>query len=133
MINRTTILIGSILFITMTAFTQAQSGGGYDLSWSTIDGGGGTSSGAGYTLSGTIGQPDAGTIAGDNYVLAGGFWSDFSVCIVDLDDLANFVQQWLENGPDLAADLNGDNWVDLEDYAVLSAYWMAVCPGDWPW
>jgi hypothetical protein len=52
----------------------AQSGGGFDLSWSTIDGGGGTSTGGLYSVSGTIGQPDAGTMSGGNYQLAGGFW-----------------------------------------------------------
>jgi hypothetical protein len=53
----------------------------YDLSWNTIDGGGGTSNGNGpngsYSLSGTIGQPDAGTLSsnGNTYTLAGGFWA----------------------------------------------------------
>jgi len=50
-----------------------QSGGSYDLSWSTIDGGGGTSTGGVYSVSGTIGQPDAGpTMSGGNYALDGG-------------------------------------------------------------
>jgi hypothetical protein len=53
----------------------AQSGGGYDLTWNTINGGGGTSVGGGYTLSGTIGQPDAGALSGGTYTLNGGFWS----------------------------------------------------------
>ncbi len=48
--------------------------GSYDLSWWTIDGGGGASSGAGTTLDGTSGQPDAGVLTGDVYGLAGGFW-----------------------------------------------------------
>lgn len=48
---------------------------GYDLSWYTTDGGGGTSRGADYTLSGTIGQPEAGGAAGSNYTLVGGFWT----------------------------------------------------------
>ena len=53
----------------------AQSGAGYDLTWSTVDGGGGTfSTGGGYSLGGTAGQPDAGLLAGGNYDLAGGFW-----------------------------------------------------------
>lgn len=53
----------------------AQSGGGYDLSWSTVDGGGGTfSTGEGYSLGGTVGQADAGLLAGEGYTLAGGFW-----------------------------------------------------------
>jgi len=54
--------------------TSAQSGGGYDLTWSTIDNGGAMfSSGGVYQLSGSIGQPDAGTLSGA-YTLAGGFW-----------------------------------------------------------
>ena len=52
----------------------AQSGGGYDLTWNTIDGGGGTSTGGAYTLNGTIGQPDAGTLSGGAFTLNGGFW-----------------------------------------------------------
>ena len=53
----------------------------YDLSWNTIDGGGGTSTGTGpngiYSLSGTAGQPDAGTLSsnGNTYTLGGGFWA----------------------------------------------------------
>jgi hypothetical protein len=57
----------------------AQSGGGYDLTWSTVDGGGGSSAGGGYTLSATVGQPDAGTsLSGGGYTLAGGFWASGS-------------------------------------------------------
>jgi hypothetical protein len=56
-----------------TAF--AQSGGGYDLTWSTVDCGGATfSAGGGYELGGTIGQPDAGEQSGGLYGLTGGFW-----------------------------------------------------------
>jgi hypothetical protein len=59
----------------LTSVTLAQSGGGYDLTWNTVDGGGATfSSGGGYTLGGTIGQPDAGALVGGSYALAGGFW-----------------------------------------------------------
>ncbi len=53
----------------------AQSGGGYDLSWNTMDGGGGRSSAGQYTLDGTIGQPDAGMMTGGTYALTGGFWT----------------------------------------------------------
>jgi hypothetical protein len=53
----------------------AQSGGGYDLTWSTVDGGGGESSGGGYTLAGTAGQPDANTLTGGGYTLKEGFWA----------------------------------------------------------
>jgi hypothetical protein len=50
----------------------------YDLSWYTIDGGGGTSTGGSFSLSGTIGQPDAGTLSGGTFTLSGGFWVDGS-------------------------------------------------------
>ena len=54
----------------------AQDGGGYDLTWSTLSGGGGTSAAGGYTLLGTIGQPDASTaLSGGGYTLVGGFGS----------------------------------------------------------
>ena len=57
----------------------AQTGGGYDLTWSTIDGGGGGSAGGGYQLTGTLGQPDAGaTLSGGVYSLSGGFWGGVS-------------------------------------------------------
>lgn len=53
----------------------AQSGGEYDLTWSTVDGGGATfSTGGDYTLGGTTGQPDAGLLTGGDYALVGGFW-----------------------------------------------------------
>ena len=67
----------AVLFVALSlsiATTSAQSGGGYDLTWSTIDGGGGDSAGGGYSLSGTIGQPDAGVLSGGGYTLKGGFW-----------------------------------------------------------
>jgi hypothetical protein len=53
----------------------ARSGVPYDLTWNSVDGGGGTfSTGGTYTLGGTIGQPDAGPLTGDRYELQGGFW-----------------------------------------------------------
>jgi hypothetical protein len=54
-------------------FSHAQP---YEINWSTIDGGGGTSTGGVYSLNGTIGQPDAGgPMTGGPYSLTGGFWS----------------------------------------------------------
>ncbi len=55
---------------------HAQSGGQYDLTWNTIDNGGGTGELAtgSYALNGTIGQPDAALWSGGAYSLVGGFW-----------------------------------------------------------
>lgn len=69
------IVLGVLL---LTSLALAQSGGGFDLSWSSVDGGGGSSSGGGYTLSGTAGQPDSGVLSGGNFTLYGGQWDDAS-------------------------------------------------------
>jgi len=63
-----------------SSLALAQSGGDYDLSWSTVDGGGGTfSTGGVYSLGGTAGQPDAGLASGGVYALGGGFWGGGAV------------------------------------------------------
>jgi hypothetical protein len=61
------------LLLPVTA-AYAQSGGGYDLTWSTVDNGGAVSTGGDYALGGAAGQPDAGTLSGGNFELSGGFW-----------------------------------------------------------
>jgi hypothetical protein len=58
---------------------RAQSGGPFDLKWSTIDGGGAASSGGQFSLSGTVGQADAGTLTGGQFKLEGGFWSGITL------------------------------------------------------
>lgn len=68
------LLLGALLAV--PALALAQTGGGYNLSWHTVDGGGATfSTGGGYTLGGTIGQAEAGALSGGGYVLSGGFWA----------------------------------------------------------
>ena len=69
-------LIGvAILLVSQHTTVSAQTGGGYDLTWSSIDNGGAASTSAnGYALAGSIGQPDAGVSASANgYNLSGGF------------------------------------------------------------
>lgn len=73
--KRVICLLTTVLILLMAVTSiSAQSGGGYDLTWSTIDSGGGSSSGGGYSLSGTIGQADAGVLSGGGYTLNGGIW-----------------------------------------------------------
>lgn len=71
------IFVVTMLALLLSAgYALAQTGGGYDLTWWTVDAGGGTSSGGGYTLSGAIGQPDAApALSGGGYALVGGFWA----------------------------------------------------------
>lgn len=71
------VLIVLAIIISMTAIASASSGGDYELSWWTVDGGGGTSSGGDYEISATIGQPDAGEMSGGDYSVSGGFWGRF--------------------------------------------------------
>jgi hypothetical protein len=48
------------LALAWTAPSMAQSGGTFQLTWSSIDGGGGrATSGGGFTLTASVGQPDA--------------------------------------------------------------------------
>ncbi len=53
---------------------EAQSGGTYSLTWSTIDGGTMPSAGGSYTLNATIGQVDADVLNNGPFALNGGFW-----------------------------------------------------------
>ncbi|MHC4751747.1 MAG: hypothetical protein ACYTFW_17965 [Planctomycetota bacterium] len=62
------------LILSALAPCISKADGPYEITWYTIDGGGGTSTGGQYTLTGTIGQPDAGWSIGGIYELLGGFW-----------------------------------------------------------
>jgi hypothetical protein len=63
------------LITLIAAPTFAQSGGGYDVTWYTVDGGGITyCTSTDYKVGGTVGQPDAGSVSGEAYVVRGGFW-----------------------------------------------------------
>lgn len=73
--NRVVNLVLLTISVSGTSVALGQSGGGYDLTWSTIDSGGAMFSlGGSYELGGTIGQPDAGALSGGKYELGGGFW-----------------------------------------------------------
>ena len=112
----------------------SSSWGQYEISWYTIDGGGGRSSGGDFTLTGTIGQPDAAYSAGGGYELLGGFWPGGPLCFVDFHDYARFAEYWLQEGiispADLFVDVDNEvNWLDLR---VFVEQWLCYCPADWP-
>ena len=84
-------------------------------------------------------QPDASVQAhvfefpdGSYYALAGGYWPSFNVCVVDLDDLQNFVVFWLDSGAGIPADIDNSGFVDLVDFSDLNFYWLGLCPANWP-
>ena len=73
---RTIFLIVGLVLVLGVGMAYAQTGGGYDLSWWTVDGGGGQVSAGGYVLDGTAGQPDASApLTAGGYELTGGYWS----------------------------------------------------------
>jgi hypothetical protein len=81
---KTKILLAALLVciaVILISATRAssQTGGVYDLSWNTIDGGGSTfAQGGNYSLGSTSGAADAGVQSGGAYILQGGFWSGTS-------------------------------------------------------
>jgi|GEM_PF-6842613 len=69
-------ILASVLALVFgAAAAAAQVGGGFELSWFTVDGGGGVASGGQYSMEGTIGQADAGQHTGGQYELQAGFWN----------------------------------------------------------
>jgi hypothetical protein len=65
------ICIASMVLMLSTGHAMGQ----LSMTWTTIDGGGGTCSGGTLSLSCTIGQPDAGvTMTGGSFSFTGGFW-----------------------------------------------------------
>ena len=133
-------LLAYLWAIVLTAGAAALApvgGGDFDLTWHTIDGGGGGSStGGGFELAGTIGQPDAGPVmTGGKFALLGGFWPGVAAASmpgdcdsdgdVDLDDFAEFEPCLTGPGgglpePDCSCfdfDYSGD--IDLTDFAAF--------------
>ena len=71
-------LLGALL--ALSGLALAQTGGPYDLTWNTVEGGGATfSTGGSYALGGTAGQADAGAHTGGDYAQQGGFWVNGTV------------------------------------------------------
>ena len=109
------ILATAVCGLTTCAALGAWLGRDFDLSWYTIDGGGGSSStGGDFELSRTIGQPDASEMSGGDFTLAGGFWPGASSgggegsCTRD--------PQWQCDG-----DTDGDGQVNPVDSGLVQA------------
>ncbi len=115
----------------------AQMGPNLDLTWSTIDAGGGTSSGVGFTLTGTIGQPDAGVMSGVGFELAGGFWAGAGgppPCYADCNnsttltvaDFGCFQTKFVAGDP--YADCNASTTLTVADFGCFQTKFVAGCP-----
>lgn len=70
-----------------------------DLSWHSIDGGGGVSASGGLSLIGAIGQPESGPSAAGTQLLAGGLWASSQTSHIFSDSFeSGSTIQW-SNGP----------------------------------
>jgi len=126
-----------------TGVEDDSNGGNFEITWSTIDGGGGKSSGDGYMVIGTIGQPDAGEMSGGDYRVHGGFWPRgpqlLLQCLVNFEHFAELWLSWLDSpcGPGndwcYGADLDWSGSVGITDIGELAYFWLCQCPEDWPW
>jgi hypothetical protein len=59
----------------------AQTGGGYDLSWNVIAGGGGPISSTSYAINATIGQAAVGRVGNSTFELCSGFWCGAALAV----------------------------------------------------
>lgn len=127
----------------MVMLASASQGQSFDLSWTTVDGGGAMfSTGGIYQVGATIGQPDAGVASGGVFQITGGFWAGAASnpCDlpgdldrdrdVDLTDLATLLSNFGVGGGASSAmgDTDGDGDVDLTDLASLLSNFGANCP-----
>ena len=130
-------LLALAAFLLVGSMALVQADGGYDLSWSTVDGGGGECSGGGYTLTGTAGQPDAGVLSGEGYTLQGGFQRCAVLHdlnndgLVDVADIMLVASHWrmTNEDPDWDAryDLDGDGIITVVDIMKVAARWGQRC------
>ena len=123
------------------ALSSAATAQPFDLTWHSIDGGGGFSAGGDFELEGTLGQPDAGILTGGNFELSGGFWAGAvpqCACLGDMNadgdrngaDISAFVGCVIQGGSCVCADVNGMNGVTLADVTVFVADLLTgtACP-----
>lgn len=138
------VLTAFLATLTAASPAIAQVGGVYDLTWSTIDGGGAMfSAGGNYSLGGTIGQHDAGTKSGGAYELTGGFWpAVVPACkcpghmlgntSIRGTDIQAFVNCYVISVGDncVCADLNDDGLVNAADLSLFVS--ALLTPGTCP-
>ncbi len=115
---------------------RAQMGPNLDLSWNTIDGGGGFSTGGAFELRGTIGQPDAGLVSGGSIALRGGFWPGAGppACYPDCNnsgtltiaDFGCFQAAFAAGDP--YADCNNSSSLTIADFGCFQSKFAAGCP-----
>lgn len=114
-----------------------------DISWHTVNGGGGTSTGGTFELGGTMGQPGAQTtpsMSGGAFELNGGFWPVTQTCYCPGDlngdgkkdggDIQLFVACIISGGNCSCADVDQINGIGLADVSTFASDLLAgpTCP-----
>jgi hypothetical protein len=137
---------GVVVLIAAAAGAQKTRGpAAYEITWQSIDGGGGTATGDDYVLAGSIGQPDAGAMSGGGFDLTGGFWTaevepvntcpadivprggDGQVTIADITFVLSAFGLPCNDCPQDVVPPGGDNQVTIADITfVLAAF--GQCP-----
>ena len=127
------LLTGAIAL--MAQVPSLAGGPNFELTWFTIDGGGGASQSAdgSIVLNGTIGQPDAGAMSGGPFELTGGFWFQTPPGDCEFDgDVGLFdyaVFEFCLMGPSGSApdptcacfDVDRSGVIDLSDFAIIQS------------
>jgi hypothetical protein len=119
------------------ASAPAQMGPGLDLSWNSLDCGGGTSTGGVLTLIGTIAQPDAGAMTSGGLELVGGFFGGtegpppcYPDCnqdaLLTVADFGCFQTKFVAGDP--YADCNQSGTLTVADFGCFQTRFVAGCP-----
>ena len=135
--KRLLVLLSMTLGLIATSPCRA---GQLELTWFTIDSGGGLSGGGDYLLDAAIGQPDVGASSGSAFSVTGGFFApaiapsiscsgDINASgAVDVGDLIEIVVNWgLCLDAPCPADPNDDGEVNVQDLILVVVNW-GPCP-----
>ncbi len=133
-----TAIIAALCSVPAPALAGGPSGGPFEITWYSIDAGGGESAGGAFTLAGTIGQPEAGPeLSGGPFTLRGGFWAGVNSdlpCPADLTgdgvlnffDVSAFLTAFNNHAP--LADFTGDGNYNFFDVSLFLQSFVAGCP-----
>ena len=126
------------LFASLSGLVAAHAAlaGPLQITWYTIDGGGGTITGGTLTLSSTIGQHDAGVLTGGTFTLQAGFWPgpEPDSCYPDCNNsgtltIADFgCFQAAFASANMDADCNNSGTLTIADFGCFQAAFAAGCP-----
>ncbi len=145
--SRLFIVLVAIIATTGVVAMTAKSGSDFDISWFSIDSGGGSSDREIWEVTGTMGQPDAGApLSGGPWTVTGGFSMEIAEgdgefrrgdCngdgMIDIADgifilIQLFGQPLTPSFCEDACDINGDRMEDISDAIYLFNFLFVLGP-----